>query len=71
MAKFTPKTNKINNGRNTQGKNVNKPITFNKLPPPIPAKSSKEIKEISKYFKKNIKPIDKSAKNQSSNGNKN
>jgi len=36
---------------------VNKPIqaSIEKIPPPIPAKSQKEVNQISKYFK-NIKP---------------
>jgi len=29
------------------------------MPPPIPAKSSKEVKEISKYFKKTENPTSK------------
>jgi len=50
-----------------QGKNTQMPPTKDKevvklsfvstIPPPIPAKTNKEVKEISKYFKKIEKPI--------------
>jgi len=36
-----------------KGKNTNKAATVSTLPPPILAKSSKEVVEISKFFKKN------------------
>ena len=40
-------------------KNIaNKPTSIERSPPPIPAKSSKEVNEISKYFKSN-KPFTK------------
>ena len=42
------KTNK-----SKSGKNADKPATFNRLPPPIPAKLPKKVNKISKYFKKN------------------
>jgi len=32
-------------------KSTNKPVSIKRMPPLIPAKSPKEIKEISKYFK--------------------
>ena len=32
---------------------MKKPISVERLPLPIPAKSSKEVNEISKFFKKN------------------
>ena len=53
-AKFTPKINEGNNTKKDKDLNVNKPVSISRLPPPIPAKSPKEINEISKYFKKNI-----------------
>jgi len=39
-----------------KGKATVKPIFVSALPSPIPAKSQKEVNEISKYFKKNNKP---------------
>jgi len=36
-----------------KGKNTDKATTVSALPPLIPAKSPKEIMEISKFFKKN------------------
>ena len=62
-AKFNLKINKMNNSKNKQNKNVNKPVTFNKLLFLILAKLSKEMNKISNYFKKNSKLIDKSIKN--------
>ena len=38
-----------------KGKETVKPTFVSSLPPPIPAKSQKEVNEISKYFKKNTK----------------
>lgn len=69
-AKFILKINEMNNSKDKQDKNVDKPATFNKLSSPILVKLPKEMNKISKYFKKNSKLIDKSTKNQS-NGNKN
>ena len=37
----------------SKGKETVKPAFVSSLPPPIPAKSQKEVNEISKYFKKN------------------
>ena len=33
-------------------KSIDKPASINRLPPPIPVKSSKKVNEITKYFKK-------------------
>jgi len=63
IAKSTPKINEMNNNKNKNDKNMNKLATFNKLPPSIPAKSPKEVKEILKYFKKNNK-VNKKANNK-------
>ena len=65
IAKFTSKINKVNNSKNKQDKNMDKPTIFNKLLIPILAKLSKKINKISKYFKKNNKPINKPTENQS------
>ena len=47
---YTSKVNPIKNG-NKEYKNTTKPVSIERLPPPIPTKSPKEFKEISKYFK--------------------
>jgi len=49
-----------------KGKEVVKPTFISFLLPPIPAKSMKEVKEISKYFKKNNKPLTKKSYAQAS-----
>ena len=46
----TPKTNPIKNGKKGD-KETNKLASIERLPPPILAKSPKEVNEISKYFK--------------------
>ena len=58
MDKLTPRIIPLSNCNN---KTVDKPILANieKIPPPIPAKSQKEVNQISKYFK-NIKPVNES-----------
>jgi len=38
---------------NNKGKEIVKPIFISSIPSPIPAKSQKEVNELSKYFKKN------------------
>ena len=53
LSKFTLKINEVKANKSKSSKNTNKPATFNRLPPPIPAKLPKEINEILKYFKKN------------------
>jgi len=50
--KFTPKVNPERNGKKGE-KNTNKPASIKRLSPPIPVKFSKEVNEISKYFKSN------------------
>ena len=52
MSKFTPKT-PLPPQRNNKEKNGPFPANINRLPPPIPAKSPKEVNEISKFFKNN------------------
>ena len=52
-AKFTSKINGVNINKNKSGKSSDLLATFNKLSPPILAKSPKEVNKISKYFKKN------------------
>ena len=42
-----------------KGKDTPKPTFVSSIPPPIPAKSPKEVKEISKFFKKIKKPTTK------------
>ena len=42
-----------------KGKDIAKPTFVSFILPPIPAKLSKEVKEISKFFKKIEKPITK------------
>ena len=55
VAKFTPKINNYNMPKNSGSKSDNKPATMIRLPPHIPAKLSKEVKDIAKIFKKNKK----------------
>jgi len=45
--------------KNSGSKSDNKPATIIRLPPPIPAKLSKEVKDIAKIFKKNKKTKEK------------
>ena len=50
--KFTLKVNvEINGKRGEKDKDTDKPARVERISPPIPAKSPKEVKEISKYFK--------------------
>jgi len=51
---------------NDKGKNTVKLVTISLLPPPIPAKSPKEVNEISKYFKKKPAPQQKKSYAQAS-----
>jgi len=48
--KCTPNVNPLNNSKKGE-KNINKLANIEKLPLPILAKLSKEVKEISKFFK--------------------
>ena len=50
LHKFTPKTNPIITEKKGE-KNTDKLASIETLPLPIPAKSPKEVKEISKFFK--------------------
>jgi len=50
-SKFTPQVPKSTN--NNKSKEIVKPTFISSIPPPIPAKSQKEVNELSKYFKKN------------------
>ena len=52
-SKFTLKINEVKTHKSKSGKNADKPATFNRLSPPIPAKLPKKVNKISKYFKKN------------------
>jgi len=54
-SKFSPQARNIQTSLN-KGKDVVKPTFVSVIPPPIPAKSPKEVKEISKFFKKIEKP---------------
>jgi len=58
-AKFTSKIYNNNMFKNSGSKSNDKPATINRLPPPIPVKSSKEVKDIAKFFKKNEKTKEK------------
>jgi len=55
--KFTLKINNIS--KNKDNKETKKLASVSSLPPPIPAKSPKEVKDIAKYFKKSNNPKDK------------
>lgn len=57
MSKFTPKINNIL--KNKGSKKTEKPASISSLPPSIPVKLSKKIKDIAKYFKKNENLKDK------------
>jgi len=50
LFKCTPRVNLVKT-RKKEEKNTDKPVNIERLPPPILAKLSKEVKEISKYFK--------------------
>ena len=52
--KFTPKINNI--PKNKGSKETKKLASVSSLPPPIPAKSPKKVKDIMKYFKKSNNP---------------
>jgi len=47
---YTPKVNPIKSGKKGD-KDTAKSVSIERLSPPIPTKSPKEVKEISKYFK--------------------
>ena len=74
-SKFSPQVPKL--PINIKEKEMVKPTYVSALPPLIPAKSPKEVNEISKYFKKNTNQVQKksyaqaSSKNSSSNISKN
>ena len=53
-SKFTPKVNKVKTNKSKSSKDTDKPTTFNKLSPSIPAKLLKEVNKILKFFKKNM-----------------
>ena len=63
-SKFNPQV--IKTLVNNKGKEIVKLTFMSPLPPPIPAKSSKEVNEISKYFKKNEKQPQKKSYVQAS-----
>ena len=54
-SKFSLQARNIQTPSN-KGKDIVKPMFVSAIPPPIPAKSPKEVKEISKFFKKIEKP---------------
>jgi len=53
-SQFSPRV--MNNPVPNKGKDVAKPTFVSSIPPPILAKMLKEVKEISKFFKKIEKP---------------
>ena len=62
--KFTSKVKSISNGNQTN-KNKLVPASIERIPPPIPTKSRKEVNQIFKYFKNIkstpiVKPVQKS-----------
>ena len=57
-SKFSPQVTRT--PTNGKGKNTVKLATISSIPPPIPAKSPKEVNEIPKYFKK--KPVSQQKK---------
>ena len=59
VSKFTPRIQEVKN-KSKKNKPTDKPASFVKHSPLIPAKTSKEINEISKFFKRNSQPKDKS-----------
>lgn len=56
--KFTPKLQETRIPSNKE-KSTDKPARFVKLSPLIPVKTYKKVMEISKFFKKGIKPMEK------------
>jgi len=54
-SKFSSQARNIQTPSN-KGKDVVKPMFVSAIPSPIPAKLPKEVKEISKFFKKIEKP---------------
>ena len=58
LSKFTSKVQEIKN-KSKNNKQTDKPASFVKILPPILAKTSKEVKEVSKFFKKNSQLIEK------------
>jgi len=58
VSKFTPKIQKTRTTAKSD-KLTDKPVSFIKLTPPISVKTSKEVMEISKFFKKGIKLTEK------------
>ena len=56
-SKFSPQIK--NTPALSKSKDIAKPTFVSSIPPPIPAKLSKEVKEISKYFKKIDNPVPK------------
>jgi len=56
-SKFAPQVKFLQTSN--KGKDMPKPTFVSSIPPPIPAKSPKEVKEISKFFKKIEKPTTK------------
>jgi len=61
-SKFSPQA--IKGSNINKGKNTVKPSYVSTLPPPISAKSPKEVKKISKYFKKNFSSTQKKSYTQ-------
>ena len=53
VAKFMPKINSSNAQKSNNGEKIDKLASINILLPPIPAKLSKAVNKITKYFKKN------------------
>jgi len=49
----------VKTNKSKSSKDTDKPATFNKLSSLIPAKSSKKVNEISKFFKKNMQKNEK------------
>jgi len=58
-SKFTLEIYNNNNTKNKGSKSNNKLATVSRLPLPIPAKLSKKVKDIAKFFKKNKKSKEK------------
>ena len=59
VVKFTLKIYNNNMPKNSGSKSNDKLATINRLPPPIPAKLPKEVKDMVKFFKKNEKTKEK------------
>ena len=62
--KYTPNVNPLKNGKKGK-KNTDKPASIERLPSPISAKLPKEVKEISKFFKK-TSPANRNKNNRKS-----